>query len=220
MMIRMSATLIDRPTSGATADELAAQLRDVRTRTRRLTEDLSTEQLMGPMLPIVNPVLWEIGHIGWFHEYWTLRHAPAKRRVSTARTCCGIRATSPTRRAGISTCPTALARSRYMADVLGRQEDLLSRGVDERTRYFYELSIRHEDMHVEALAYMRQTLGYARPAGLGHPAVTVPGRGRAMPPCPADAWRLGSTAPKASSSTTRNGRTRSTSRRSASPAPP
>ena len=30
--------------------------------------------------------------------------------------------------------------------------------------YFYELSIRHEDMHVEALAYTRQTLGYARPA--------------------------------------------------------
>jgi len=23
------------------------------------------------MLPIVNPVLWEIGHVGWFHEYWT-----------------------------------------------------------------------------------------------------------------------------------------------------
>ena len=45
-MICMNETLIDRPTSGATAEELAAQLRDVRTRTRRLTEDLSTEQLM------------------------------------------------------------------------------------------------------------------------------------------------------------------------------
>jgi iron(II)-dependent oxidoreductase len=29
---------------------------------------------MGPMLPIVNPVLWEVGHVGWFHEFWTLRH--------------------------------------------------------------------------------------------------------------------------------------------------
>ncbi len=67
MMIRMSVTLIDRPTSGATEDELATQLHDVRTRTRRLTEDLSSRQLMGPMLPIVNPVLWEIGHVGWFH---------------------------------------------------------------------------------------------------------------------------------------------------------
>jgi hypothetical protein len=64
-------------------------------------------------------------------------------------------------------------------------------GVDARTRYFYELSIRHEDMHVEALAYTRQTLGYARPDGLGHAAdhdggpwpgdPSVPARGLARP---------------------------------------
>src|SRR5260370_17981184 len=64
-----------RPTSGASAVELVAQLRKARHRTWRLTEDLSSAELMGPRLDIVNPVLWEIGHIGWFHEYWTLRHA-------------------------------------------------------------------------------------------------------------------------------------------------
>ena len=73
--IFMNETLIHRPTSGASAEELAAQLRDARSCTCRLTDDLSTQQLMGPMLPIVNPILWEIGHVGWFHEYWTLRHA-------------------------------------------------------------------------------------------------------------------------------------------------
>src|SRR5437762_2142833 len=73
--IFMNETLIHRPTSGASAEELAAQLLDARSCTRRLTDDLSTQQLMGPMLPIVNPILWEIGHVGWFHEYWTLRHA-------------------------------------------------------------------------------------------------------------------------------------------------
>jgi iron(II)-dependent oxidoreductase len=58
--------------------------------------------------------------------------------------------------------------------------------------YFYELSIRHEDMHVEALAYTRQTLGYARPENLGRPA------GQGAGGCPGDveipggAWRLGS----------------------------
>jgi iron(II)-dependent oxidoreductase len=64
-----------RPTSGASAAELVAQLREARHRTRRLTEDLSSAELMGPYLEIVNPVLWEIGHVAWFHEYWTLRHA-------------------------------------------------------------------------------------------------------------------------------------------------
>src|SRR5437870_1768263 len=73
--IFMNETLIHRPTSGASAEELAAQLRDARSCTRRLTDDLSTQQLMGPMVPIDNPILWEIGHVGWFHEYWTLRHA-------------------------------------------------------------------------------------------------------------------------------------------------
>ena len=37
-----------RPTSGASAAELVAQLREVRHRTRRLTEDLSSAELMGP----------------------------------------------------------------------------------------------------------------------------------------------------------------------------
>src|ERR1700674_3412476 len=50
--ILMIENLIARPTSGASADELAAQLRDTRTRTSLLTEDLSNRQLMGPMLPI------------------------------------------------------------------------------------------------------------------------------------------------------------------------
>jgi hypothetical protein len=46
----------------------------------------------------------------------------------------------------------------YMADVLSRQIDRLGGGIELPARYFYELSIRHEDMHVEALAYTRQTL--------------------------------------------------------------
>src|SRR5262245_41030801 len=48
----MNETLKHRPTSGATAGELAGQLSNIRACTRRLTEDLSVEQLMGPMLPI------------------------------------------------------------------------------------------------------------------------------------------------------------------------
>ena len=73
--MRMNENLICRPTSGASVGELAHQLRDTRALSLLLTEDLSPHQLMGPMLPIVNPILWEIGHVGWFHEYWTLRHA-------------------------------------------------------------------------------------------------------------------------------------------------
>src|SRR5690349_8759452 len=56
-----------------TAQTVAA-LRDSRRRTLELVEDLSEQQLLVPMLPIINPILWEIGHVGWFQERWALRH--------------------------------------------------------------------------------------------------------------------------------------------------
>src|SRR5512139_4204611 len=173
MMIRMSATLIDRPTSGATEGELATQLRDVRTRTRRLTEDLSTRQLMGPMLPIVNPVLWEIGHVGWFHEYWTLRHAHGDAPLIERGDRLWDSSNVPHATRWQLDLPDRAGTFGYMADVLARQEERLGGAVDNGARYFYELAIRHEDMHVEALTYSRQTLAYAPPRELGdagHPA--------------------------------------------------
>src|SRR5689334_6812020 len=67
-------TTIERPTSGASAAELASQLHATRARLLAVTENLSSNELMGPKLAIVNPTLWEVGHVGWFHEHWTLRH--------------------------------------------------------------------------------------------------------------------------------------------------
>src|SRR5262245_39552713 len=52
---------------------LAAWLEDARQRTLALVEDLADEQLMGPRLPTVNPLLWELGHLAWFTEKWALR---------------------------------------------------------------------------------------------------------------------------------------------------
>src|SRR2546425_8044532 len=54
---------------------LAAWVRDARQRTLEVVADLTDEQLMGPQLRIVNPLLWEIGHVTWFQEKWALRHA-------------------------------------------------------------------------------------------------------------------------------------------------
>src|SRR5712691_4752347 len=164
--IFMNGVLIERPTSGATARDLAVQLAEVRARTRRLAETLSTEPLMGPMLPVVNPVLWEIGHVGWFHEYWTLRNVhgepPALERADDLWNS----STVPHATRWDLDLPERNAVFGYMADILGRQLDRLGAGVDGPARYYYELAIRHEDMHVEALTYTRQTLGYARPREL------------------------------------------------------
>ena len=51
-----------------------AALKDARQRTLALVSDLNEEQLRVPLLPIINPIVWEIGHVGWFQEKWVLRH--------------------------------------------------------------------------------------------------------------------------------------------------
>ena len=55
--------------------ELDRAVVDARQRTLALVADLGDEQLRGPRLAIVNPLLWEIGHVAWFQEKWVLRHA-------------------------------------------------------------------------------------------------------------------------------------------------
>src|SRR5260370_34418957 len=57
------------------AKTLRTWVLDARHRTFELVEDLSDEQLLGPRLSILNPLLWEIGHVAWFQEKWVLRHA-------------------------------------------------------------------------------------------------------------------------------------------------
>ena len=54
--------------------EVAAALLDARQRSLDLMADLGDEQLKVPLLPSINPLLWEFGHVAWFQEKWVLRH--------------------------------------------------------------------------------------------------------------------------------------------------
>ncbi len=191
VMIFMDRVELPRPRTGA--GKLAADLRQVRSRTVQLTEDLSGEQLMGPMLPIVNPVLWEIGHVGWFHEFWTLRHvhAEAPAFAEADRLWNSSVVSHPTR--WHLDLPGREAVLGFLSDVLERQLQRVDRGIDASARYFYELAVRHEDMHVEALTYTRQTLGYAPPAALGEVSARAAGPWPGDAEIPGGRWRLGST---------------------------
>jgi iron(II)-dependent oxidoreductase len=189
----MHDALLYRPTSGVPADHLVAQLHETRNFTRSLTDDLTAKQLMGPMLPIVNPILWEIGHVGWFHEYWTLRHAHGQAPILEHADQLWNSSTVAHGTRWDLELPDREDVFGYMADVLCRQAERLGRGVDLPACYFYELSIRHEDMHVEALAYTRQTLGYARPQGLGWRAADRAGVWDGDVAVPGGCWQLGST---------------------------
>ena len=190
-MIFMDNGFVERPTSGASTARLVAELRETRHRLRCLTEDLSLAELMGPRLDIVNPMLWEIGHVAWFHEYWTLRHANGCAPLIERSDRLWDSSKVPHATRWQLDLPDRAATFDYLADVLARQEDLLGGKVDEASRYFYELAIRHEDMHVEALTYSRQTLSYGPPTALGSlrpvPAGDLPGDVSV----PGGVWHLG-----------------------------
>ena len=66
--------------------QLIEQLRDAHSRSMELVRGLSTEQLMGPKLKIVNPLRWEIGHVAYFHEFWVLRHLDGRPAISRTLT--------------------------------------------------------------------------------------------------------------------------------------
>ena len=148
----------------ATVESLTAALLDARSRTLSLLEDLSEEQLLGPILPTINPLRWEAAHAAHFHEFWVLRHLggqPPLRADGDA-----LFDSISIKHADRWTLPLPSLGDTfaYMDDVLWAElEQLKNIELDETAKYFYLLALFHEDMHSEAFTYTRQTLGYPPP---------------------------------------------------------
>ncbi len=151
--------------------QLERDLLDGRARAERVTADLDGERLLGPKLAIVNPPLWEIGHVAWFQEYWCLRLRRDGTRAESLLT--GADALYDSAKVAHDTrwdlpLPDLAATRAYGAAVLGRVRERLSReGDDAWFQYFVRLATFHEDMHAEAFHYTRQTLGYSNPVAFG-----------------------------------------------------
>src|SRR6266542_2838031 len=149
---------------------LIEALKETRTRTLELVEDLKEAQLIGPRLQIVNPLRWEIGHVAWFQEFWVLRHLGNQ---------------LPIIERGDELYDSALVAHdtrwdlrllerdetlAYMRQVLQRiidQASCGSRGLTDAQGYdrdyFLNLVLLHEQMHDEAITYTRQTLSHPAP---------------------------------------------------------
>ncbi len=154
-------------------DMLSRQLQSARKRTRLLTRDLEGPQLFGPKLPIVNPVLWELGHVAWFQERWCLRLRADESLTESLLD--GADALYDSATVAHDTrwdlpLPGRSATLAYQDQVLERVLTKLEREPDnEWFLYFAQLALFHEDMHAEAFHYTRQTLGYPDPLN-GAPA--------------------------------------------------
>ncbi|MES2993171.1 MAG: selenoneine synthase SenA [Pseudomonadota bacterium] len=160
---------------------LADALRDSRARTWALVDDLDDAQWSPARRPGVNPIAWELAHLAWFAEFWTLRgphgrdahgHATARQparivmpdtHFDSGRLAHAERWTTP--------MPDRATLATWMRRQLDACIDALPAGTDDEALYFARLALFHEDMHGEAFCWLRAALGYAAPRGLALPIV-------------------------------------------------
>jgi iron(II)-dependent oxidoreductase len=200
-----SAARLARAGDAATlADALQASRRDTLATFAACERALPALEV--PQRPGLNPPLWELGHIGWFQEYWIARNPQRERghasdpdvprraplRPDADALYDSSRVPHPTRWSlplpGVDATRDLLDRQlvqtleRLRADAPGR----------DQTLYFHRLALLHEDMHHEAALYMARALGIAIEDTRWSP------RALPEPPAPirlgAGAWTLGSAA--------------------------
>jgi iron(II)-dependent oxidoreductase len=162
----------------AAPDELAQALQDARDYTLALFEGHAEAGMDAPenvpRLAIINPPLWELGHLAWFAEWYVLREAgssaPDAARGNSLLTkgddWFDSNTVAHAARWSLG-LPLPGALKMYCAEVLDRVLDKLAHADNEaETLYPYRLVLAHEDMHGEALAYALQTLGVIMPPAL------------------------------------------------------
>jgi len=182
-----------------TADKhvLAEALQDARDYTISLLDDWaawkdcasvegvrSPDPLRVPCLEVINPPLWELGHVAWFMEYWCLRYRgetapPLPSRLRDADRWYDSRHVPHDSR-WLLDLPDWKATRSYLQDTLDAALSALHRLPDtDPALYFHRLALFHEDMHGEAFRYTGQTLGWPAADGLGDLApagdITLPG---------------------------------------------
>lgn len=165
-------------------DQLAAAMRDARSNLLARVDDLSDAEWRVPYNPNYNPVAWEIGHVAWFAEWWTLRGPHSLDGDGQLPARLPARHAGPDQTFNSSIIPhpdrwtVSLPERRALYDMLAAQLDatrasLAQGGESDEALYFYRLALFHEDMHVEALTYMRDHLGFSAPPGMRPPSVPI-----------------------------------------------
>ena len=208
------ATVVDADVDFRTADPrtLAAALQASRADTLATFAAVERFGLAVPYRETINPPLWELGHLGWFQEYWVSRN-PERARGAAADP--DVPRTSAVRaRADAlydsSRVAHATRWSLPLPDAAGTRDDLarqLDRTLaslraieadhDDTSLYFHRLVLAHEDMHHEAALYTARHLGLALDGAAAHGRWCPKPLADANPPLLFEAgrWKLGREAP-------------------------
>src|SRR5512138_3556094 len=143
---------------------LLAALIDARRLELELFEGIADSQLLGEKAHFLEPPIWEIGHVGWFQEYWILRNLDGAPPLLPGSDGIYDSFNVSYRLRWDHRYPSRRETLDYIARVLERSVGRIhGREPTADERYFYTLATLHEDMHAENLTLVLQTLGFARP---------------------------------------------------------
>jgi iron(II)-dependent oxidoreductase len=163
---------------------LADALQDARDYTIRLLDDWATwpgdvcvegipapDPRHPPCLAIINPPLWELGHVAWFMEYWCSRYRGAEQEPRPSRLSHADRwydsRNVPHDSRWLLDLPDWNITRTYLKQTLDDALEALHKLPEsDPALYFHRLALFHEDMHDEAFHYTRQTLAWPAPDGL------------------------------------------------------
>lgn len=152
-------------TTAPDAHELAVWVRDGCQRTIELVADLTDEQMIGPLLPTVNPLLWEIGHLAWFQEKFVLRNACGHQPILSYGDALYDSGAIPHDTRWRLRLPSRQETIDYMRTVADRVADEVTKpGATDVVHHFARYTVHHYDTHTEALTYSRHTLAFPAPA--------------------------------------------------------
>ena len=123
------------------------------------------EQMLGPQERFLEPPIWEVGHVGWFQDYWILRHLYGEPPILPRGDAIYDSFHVSYKRRWDHDFPSRAQTLDYLRTVLDRCVRRLT-GCEPTPQemYFYRLVTQHEYMHSENLTMVCQTLGYRRPA--------------------------------------------------------
>ncbi len=183
------------------AATLAKELVRVRGITLALFDAYEVAQALDvPQGDEFNPPLWELGHIGWFQQWWVSRNqqrhlGPVCNPVHPRLPCTYMlggnhgddlynsSTVTHESRWTLPLLPSQAAKAYLQATLEQTLQCLAQAGCSDDDLYFYRLVLLHEAMHIEAAVYMAQALQekLELPAGLINTINSVALRAGSMP---------------------------------------